>query len=390
VEFEKAQSELKAQSERVREEADLYANDRKKAADDYYAELHARATSLEQGARTSSEKAIADLQAQLDHKRKTMEAEIAEIKRRADHEVRQVRAAALAEIEGAKEREAREFTTRIRGRSKEIAAQIDRVVGAKLSAQFGVTMDPVSMKAFSEEIAQIVDTVLGTNKVAVKAAATATVEKTYSSIMPVSNMARDKAARYWKKMGIAAAVGAVVLGGKIIVPELYSSAWNTVAKVLEVKDHTDEQVRRALRERQLAMTFVTEQDRRFRDSYTDNVLYTEAFIEMKEDVETQKQWTLELNRFFQEELGLTEKAIVSFGSAEGRMFRELLDTRKNLTPNTAPGGIAKMREIESGYVQEIKGVLRTDGNWSKFLAYHREFYQKYTIALGNRAPASRK
>src|SRR5690606_39139578 len=169
---------------------------------------------------------------------------------------------------------------------------------------------------------------------------------------------------------------------------MYASMGRGIGKAREVKDNTDEVVRRMLRERQLAMTFVTEQDQQCRDSYTDNILYTEGFIEMKEDVETQKAWPLELNKFFQEELGLTEKAIVQFGSAEGRMFRELLETRKSIMPQNSAAGIEKMREIEAGYLKEMKFVLRTNAGWQKFRDYHRDFYKKYTQTLMNRAPAA--
>jgi hypothetical protein len=244
-------------------------------------------------------------------------------------------------------------------------------------------MDPVAMKAFSDEIHAIVDSVLGPNK-----GSSVSREATFSTILPANTQARDKAARYWKKMGIAAGVGFVLILGRVAFPGLYSTVGRSVASALEVKDNTDEAVRRMLRERQLAMTFVTEQDQRFRDSYTDNILYTEGFIEMKEDIESQKLWTLELNKFFQNELGLTEKAIVQFGSAEGRMVRELLEDRKSLIPATSAAGIQKMRGVETGYIKEMKFVVRTEGNWQKFLSYHRDFYQKYTQSLLNRAPAA--
>jgi hypothetical protein len=95
-----------------------------------------------------------------------------------------------------------------------------------------------------------------------------------------------------------------------------------------------------------------------------------------------------LNKFFQTDLGLTEKAIVQFGSAEGRMIRELVEIRKNILPATSANGIAKMREAEAGYVKEIKFTLRTDANWQKYLGYQREFYGKYLQSLVSRAPAS--
>jgi hypothetical protein len=380
---DKASADANALEIRVKQEADRYFAERKETGDALYNEAYARASTIEETTRAATDKASAEMSAQLEQKKKAIEAELAELKRRADQEVRQVRAGALAEIDAAKEREAKDFMNRVHKRSKEIGDQIDRVVGAKLATQFGVNMDPVAMKAFSDEIHSIVDSVLGPGK-----GSSVSKEATFSTILPVNTQARDKAARYWKKMGVAAIVVFVLILGRVIFPGLYSKVGRSVASALEVKDNTDEAVRRMLRERQLSMTFVTEQDQQFRDSYTDNILYTEGFIEMKEDIESQKLWTLELNKFFQNELGLTEKAIVQFGSAEGRMVRELLEDRKSLIPATSAAGIQKMRGVETGYIKEMKFVVRTEGNWQKFLSYHRDFYQKYTQSLLNRAPAA--
>jgi hypothetical protein len=143
-----------------------------------------------------------------------------------------------------------------------------------------------------------------------------------------------------------------------------------------------------LRDRQLAMTFVTEQDQRLRGNYTDNILYTEGFIEMKEDIESQKVWTLGLNKFFQTDLGLTEKAIVQFGSAEGRMIRDLVEQRKGIVPQNSVGGIQKMRETEAAFVKEMKSIVRTDANWQKYLGFQRDFYLKYTESFAQRMPAA--
>ncbi len=387
--LEKAQEDSRTILDRAQAEGNAYFETKKRAADEIFEVAQARATDLESGSKNHAERAVAEANAGLEKKRMALEAELQDLRRRTDQEIRQVRANALADIDAAKDREAKELTNRLKSRVKSIGDQIDRVVGSKLSAQLGVTMDPVSLRAFSAEIHQIVETVIGPTKNG-PVTSTSSGEKTLSSIMPVDNHAQARAVTYWKKMGVAASVIFVLGLGKIVVPDAYTWVGKKVGMALEVKDNTDAVVKRMLRERQLAMTFVTEQDQRIRDSYTDNILYTEAFIEMKEDFETQKMWTLGLNKYFQTDLGLTEKAIVQFGSAEGRMIRELLDDRKNIVPSTSAAGIAKMRETEASYVKEMKGVMRTDANWQLYLAYQRDFYIKYEQSLVNRAPAGVK
>ncbi len=385
----KGQAEANTLVETAKREGDQYYEAKKLAADELYLQACARAEEVESGTKGHSERAMAEAHLQIETKRKQFESELNDMRRKNEQEIRQVRANALADIEAAREREAREFTTKLRSRAKEIGDQIERIVGSKLTAQLGVTMDPVSLRAFSEEIHHIVGTVIGGGKGSKNTSKTSTnIETTLNNVLPADTQARDRAVQYWKRMGIAAGVCFVLLMGKILFPGVYSKVGTAIGSALEIKDNTDAVVRRMLRERQLSMTFVTEQDQQFRDSYTDNILYTEGFIEMKEDVETQKVWTLGLNKFFQSELGLTEKAIVQFGSAEGRVVRELIELRANIIPAASEAGIQKMREGEAPVLNEMKFIVRSDANWQKFLAYHRNFYQKYAETFINRAPAS--
>ncbi len=381
--LQEAEAKGRALVEQLHHEANQFFESKRVAAEQLFNATQARAHELESGSKNSAERAVAEANAQLDQKRRSLETEMADLRRRTDQEIRQVRQNALNDIEAAKERESKDFASRLRGRVKEIGDQIDRIVGSKLAAQYGVNMDPVSMKAFSEEIHKIVETVIAPSKNSGSG-----IEKTMSSIMPQNQKAQDRAVLYWKKVGISAAVVFGVLLAKVVFPEAFTFVGTKIISAVDVKDNTDAVVKRMLRERQLAMTFVTTQDQQFRDTYTDNILYTEGFIEMKEDVETQKVWTLGLNKFFQSELGLTEKAIVQFGSAEGRMIRDLIDLRKQVVPQTSQVGLQRMRDMEAPIVKEMRFIVRTEANWHRFQAFHRDFYSKYTQTFINRAPAS--
>lgn len=383
--MEKAALDSREILERAQNDGIQYYEEKKMTADGLLAAAQSRALELEHGSKDQAERSVAEANALLDAKRKSLETEMADLRKRSDQEIRQVRQNAITDIEAAKERESKEFSARLKGRVKEIGDQVDRIVGSKLAAQYGVNMDPVSMKAFSDEIHQIVETVIGVSKNGISHH-----EKTMSTILPVNNQAQERVVRYWKKMGIAASVIFVLIVGRFTVPEVYTSIGQKLSSAIDVKDNTDAVVKRMLRERQQAMTFVTQQDQQFRDNYTDNILYTEGFIEMKEDSESQKVWTLGLNRFFQSDLGLTEKAIVQFGSAEGRMIRDLIDLRKGILPLSSVAGIQKMRDMEAPIVKEMRFIVRTEVNWRKFQAFHREFYTKYTQTFLNRAPASKE
>lgn len=377
-----AEAQANARMEKAGEDSRTLLERAQNEANQYFEAKKMEADGLLGAAQSQAERSNMEATAALEAKRRALEAELLDLRRRSDQEIRQVRQNAITDIEAAKERESKDFSSRLKGRVKEIGDQIDRIVGSKLAAQYGVNMDPVSMKAFSDEIHSIVETVIGAPK------SSSAKEVTMHTVLPTNTYAQERVVRYWKKMGIAAAVILALIIGKVTVPGVYSSIGKQLASAVEVKDNTDAVVKRMLRDRQLAMVFVTPQDQNFRDSYTDNVLYTEGFIEMKEDVETQKVWTLELNKFFQGELGLTEKAIVQFGSAEGRLVRTLVDLRKAIVPQTSAAGIQKMREEGTPIVKEMRFIVRTEVNWNRFLNFHREFYQKYVQTFINRAPAS--
>lgn len=373
--YEHLTSEAVTLAERATAEANTYVE--RVTAD---ANARVEKVTIETNARI--ERVTLEANAQLMANRKSLENELIDARKKADHEVRQLRTSALSEIETTRERETKEFEGRLKSRVKEIGDQIERIVGSKLVSQFGVTMDPVTLKEFSDDIHQVVGKVIGTSK----GSATQS-ETTLKTVLSVNSEAQDRAILYWKKMGAAAAIVFVLILGRVVAPGFYTKIGDKIGNAMAVKDNTDAVVKRMLRERQLAMTFVTEQDRQFRDNYTDNLLYVEGFIDMKDDVESQKSWTLGLNKFFQNELGLTEKAIVQFGSAEGRMMRELIELRKNVTPASSEAGITKMRELEAPFLKEMKFIVRTDSNWRRFESYHRDFYQSYIQSLG-RTPAS--
>lgn len=375
VRFQQVTAEATAIAERATADANAYVE--RVTVD---ANARVEKVTIETNARI--ERVTLEANAQLMANRKTLENELLETRKKADQEVRQLRTSALNEIESTRERETKEFENRLKSRAKEIGGQIERIVGSKLVGQFGVTMDPVTLKEFSDDIHQVVGNVIGN----AKGSATQS-ETTLKTVLTVNSKAQDRAVLYWKKMGAAAAIVFVLILGRVVAPGFYSKIGDKIGNAMAVKDNTDAVVKRMLRERQLAMTFVTEQDRHFRDNYTDNLLYVEGFIDMKDDVESQKSWTLQLNKFFQNELGLTEKAIVQFGSAEGRMMRELIELRKNITPVNSEAGIAKMRNLESPFLKEMKFIVRTDSNWKRFEVYHREFYQSYIQSLG-RSPAA--
>jgi len=384
AQIQAAEAQVNARMGKAGEDSRALLERAQNEGNQYYATKKMETDGLLTGAQSQAERIITEAAASLESRRRALEAELLDLRKRSDQEIRQVRQNAISDIEAAKERESKDFSGRLKGRVKEIGDQIDRIVGSKLAAQYGVNMDPVSMKNFSNEIHSIVETVIGAPK------GTSANEVTMHTVLPTNTYAQERVVRYWKKVGIAIAAGLVLLVGKVMVPEVYTSVGKKLASAVEVKDNTDAVVKRMLRERQLAMVFVTPQDQNFRDSYTDNVLYTEGFIEMKEDDQTQKAWTLELNKFFQGELGLTEKAIVQFGSAEGRLIRTLVDLRKAIVPQTSTVGIQKMREEATPIVKEMRFIVRTEVNWNRFQNFHREFYQKYTQTFINRAPASKE
>ena len=138
-----------------------------------------------------------------------------------------------------------------------------------------------------------------------------------------------------------------------------------------------------------------EQSSNYKSNYTDNVLYTSLFAELKLNKEVEQQWILKLNHFFLQELSLSDEAIVDYVRLESAMVTDLLEQKKMLFPKKMQEQIALMRQTEASYEEKLISLLGNEANLSKLKKFEADFLKSYlSIAhisnQNSRLPSSKK
>lgn len=116
----------------------------------------------------------------------------------------------------------------------------------------------------------------------------------------------------------------------------------------------------------------------FKNTFTDNMLYTTNYLESVTDENYKVNWTLELNKLFLNKLKLHETTVAKYMGLESRIFLILEDLKNSLNathPDTLKSGIDKMHEAEAEKIVELKQILEGDKNFKIFWKFHKNFFE---------------
>lgn len=91
---------------------------------------------------------------------------------------------------------------------------------------------------------------------------------------------------------------------------------------------------REKREERSTNKFNPMQTEGIRSNYTDNILYTKNFLELKNENSTQEEWIRDLNRFLSKEMILEEDDIVKFIATESSLISRLKEEREMINPDS--------------------------------------------------------
>jgi pSer/pThr/pTyr-binding forkhead associated (FHA) protein len=138
--------------------------------------------------------------------------------------------------------------------------------------------------------------------------------------------------------------------------------------------------------RQKGAKYQPDTSREYRATYADNILFAEGYSDMKQSEEEKRKWILVLNDFIVGRLGLTDRVIPNFISAESIMVHDLLQVRENILPQFKEQSFARMAEIEKQHSEKLISLLDGAGNYQKFRALEKSYYADFL----SRKPASVK
>jgi hypothetical protein len=198
----------------------------------------------------------------------------------------------------------------------------------------------------------------------------------------------DRERRFWTRVGAGAFAFVAIIVTLIINPRWPSQAVTGLYNIFKNSESSSEYyVRRMEEMRANRPKFLPEQNRTYKETYTDNIIYSEGFLLVKTDPNFQKDWTLKLNQFLIKEFEVDEDVVVKIIPIETRMVNELGDELRKISPNFVDDGIAKMRTIEQSYLIELQAVLGGPQNFKKFWEFQGEYYEEALTKLGERSPA---
>jgi hypothetical protein len=164
---------------------------------------------------------------------------------------------------------------------------------------------------------------------------------------------------FWMKA--AAAVLMATLGGIVVqwAPEVIQKAVQE-RRADRSGGAAGEWMRKMAAERAERMALKLEVREGFQDTYLDNVLYNEGYLEMKLDTELQSAWIKELNAKMTGEraLGLSEEAIVDFIRIEHSLFMDLQQKKKQMHALNKDELIPQMRELSQKAKADLIQVLK--------------------------------
>lgn len=120
----------------------------------------------------------------------------------------------------------------------------------------------------------------------------------------------------------------------------------------------------------------------YKDSYTDNVVFTPKFHSTYESDTFQNEWILSVHEFMLSELELSEEFAINFVSSEGTLIKELAKMRSELDPRFLDRGFEKMRLREQEFVNWANAGLANEENINKFNAFKMKFYEDFVATKG--------
>ncbi|MBC7692961.1 MAG: FHA domain-containing protein [Methylotenera sp.] len=129
--------------------------------------------------------------------------------------------------------------------------------------------------------------------------------------------------------------------------------------------------------KQRGLKFQPAQDRNYRATYTDNLLYLEGYAELKLDEELQKEWTLALKEFTTTTLGLSDRVVVELLPTESSFLKELTGIRAIINEQYKDSGIQRMNDLEKAEVAKMVELLKTQENYTQFRDFEKKFYESH-------------
>ena len=360
------QKELEEQLEALRHEIHQTESEGRRLSD----EVDQKRARLERELRGRREEFDAEMDKHSQKFREESEGRRQELSR----ELAEERLLRMREIEAEAISEEKRFFQNRAEKIKRIAGDIELNLNPFLQ-QLGIADDPEASQKLSKELHAIVDNVLGSGE-----------EKQKENLKKIVDYDPDASINlkaYWKKAAIGTVLSAVIAVIIVIfrdqIPELGMRA---VSSLEDGPSASEIFIEKTTTKQANERRFEPEMTPEFKQTYTDNIIYTEGYLNFEEDKAIRKRWIVSLNEFLVEKMGLSDNAVVELVGKEVSLIKRLRDMRLDIDARYQLSAIGKMRGIETEFVSEMKDILGSEKAVARFFGFKKDFFEK------SRLPAS--
>ena len=254
-------------------------------------------------------------------------------------------------------------------RVKEVYRNIKDVIIGRLDSNIGKTISVDITNLIQEDLQNIIKLAFGYQ---------INEKESIRGILFSGNLSK-KVKMYWLKVGLSIFIPILLLSIHLMAPKFFPAIGNNIVALLTTEESaSDIFIKQMEKARKNKPKYLPPLSTYYKPTYTDNILFTESFIDTVTSPIFQKEWVVQLNKFIVNDLKLSENAIVMFISKETRLIYELFELRTKIKPENAPRDIEKMKKLELQYEAELISILgNKKENYRKFALFRQEFYSKF-------------
>ncbi len=299
------------------------------------------------------------LEVQLENLAKEIESTAQKAKNELESELATRRYQAMAEIEDQELAVSNEVKRQLEDGIEEISRHLTSAVKAHIEDMLS---DPNHLKSM-DSIAKRIDVIV--KKVLTKEYVPG--EDEVKTLMGYDRERTKRIRKKWKRAASYAAVPLLLVALHWIFPGFYSMLFRSSDSEKSARSIYMDDIKKSHEK----VFFVPKKDESYRDNYTENILYTNHFVETWENKD---QWIPKLNEFFVEELKIGENVIVKFIAGENELVQSLLTMSKEVTVKNQVRDIAKMQEFENESLSSLENLVGGPENFQKYLEFKKRYY----------------
>ena len=192
-----------------------------------------------------------------------------------------------------------------------------------------------------------------------------------------ANMSARKVLKRWRPFAFPALFAFLIGGGLwFIAPFFRQYASRTLSSQTPAPTGSQAAVRSAAIPAPPG-PYNPKQSKRYRNSYTENVIFLENYVGAEQNVDFRRRWQTELNKIATTEWKLDSWSIAPIAVEEQNLIKDLSKIRDSIhTTDQEAAGVERMRARETKYLRDLEAIFKGRAGVERFLKFKRAFYQR--------------